>query len=166
LEIINGHLVYFEVIWNTFPRFGILDQEKSGNPDVEMKEGLSDKTVTGHSPPEWRREEIKTGQWQGCQIFLDTIYQNERKYTKLPQHFPNGHKIHQMTLKYSKRPENILAFSILRPSKSYPNWDFWFKNEPSGNPGQWRGAGSIRRLTFCALPARLLFYRKTNLLIT
>jgi hypothetical protein len=32
---------------------------------------------------------------QGCQIFLDTIYRNERKYTKLPQHY-------QMDIKYTK----------------------------------------------------------------
>jgi hypothetical protein len=32
LEIFNGHSVYFVVIWYMFPRFGILDQEKSGNP--------------------------------------------------------------------------------------------------------------------------------------
>jgi hypothetical protein len=32
---------------------------------------------------------------QGCQIFLDTIYKNEGKYTKLPQHY-------QMTIKYTK----------------------------------------------------------------
>jgi hypothetical protein len=25
-------------------------------------------------------------------------------------------------------------FSIVRPSKIYPKWDFWFENEPSGNP--------------------------------
>jgi hypothetical protein len=25
--------------------------------------------------------------------------------------------------------------SIARPSKIYPNWDFWFENKPSGNPG-------------------------------
>jgi hypothetical protein len=23
--------------------------------------------------------------------------------------------------------------SIARPSKVYPNWDFWFENKPSGN---------------------------------
>jgi hypothetical protein len=40
-----------------------------------------------------------------------------------------------MTVKYSKWPKNISAFSILRPSKIYPNWDFWFENKPSGNPG-------------------------------
>jgi hypothetical protein len=32
LDIFYGHLVYFVVIWYIFPRFGILDQEKSGNP--------------------------------------------------------------------------------------------------------------------------------------
>jgi hypothetical protein len=26
-------------------------------------------------------------------------------------------------------------FFIARPSKIYPNWDFWFENKPSGNPG-------------------------------
>jgi hypothetical protein len=37
LEIFYGHLVYFVVIWYIFPRFGILYQEKSGNPAVEEK---------------------------------------------------------------------------------------------------------------------------------
>jgi hypothetical protein len=32
LEVFNGHLVYFVVIWYIFPRFGMLYQEKSGNP--------------------------------------------------------------------------------------------------------------------------------------
>jgi hypothetical protein len=31
LEIFHGHSVYFVVIWYIFPRFGILDQEKTGN---------------------------------------------------------------------------------------------------------------------------------------
>jgi hypothetical protein len=30
--ILYGHLVYFVVIWYAFPRFGMLYQEKSGNP--------------------------------------------------------------------------------------------------------------------------------------
>jgi hypothetical protein len=34
LEISFGHLVYFVVIWYISPRFGILYQEKSGNPGV------------------------------------------------------------------------------------------------------------------------------------
>jgi hypothetical protein len=32
LEIFYGHLVHFAVIWYIFPRFGMLYQEKSGNP--------------------------------------------------------------------------------------------------------------------------------------
>jgi hypothetical protein len=32
LEIFYGHLVYFVVNWYIFPRFGMLHQEKSGNP--------------------------------------------------------------------------------------------------------------------------------------
>jgi hypothetical protein len=40
-----------------------------------------------------------------------------------------------MSVKYSKCPLNISTFSDLRPSKIYPNWDFWFENKPPGNPG-------------------------------
>jgi hypothetical protein len=36
LEIFYGHLVYFVVIWYIFPRFGILEQEKSGNPGLDV----------------------------------------------------------------------------------------------------------------------------------
>jgi hypothetical protein len=32
-----------------------------------------------------------------------------------------------MVIKYTR-------FSIARPSKIYPNWNFWFENKPSGNP--------------------------------
>jgi hypothetical protein len=32
LEIFYGPLVHFVVMWYIFPRFGILDQDKSGNP--------------------------------------------------------------------------------------------------------------------------------------
>jgi hypothetical protein len=39
LEIFYGHLVYFVVIWYIFPRFGILDQEKYGNPDPKLHVG-------------------------------------------------------------------------------------------------------------------------------
>jgi hypothetical protein len=35
LGIICGHMVYFMVIWYSFPRFGMLHQEKSGNPCFE-----------------------------------------------------------------------------------------------------------------------------------
>jgi hypothetical protein len=43
-----------------------------------------------------------------------------------------------MAIKYSKWPQNIPTFFILRPSK---NWDFWFENIQSGNPG--RGVGEV-----------------------
>jgi hypothetical protein len=33
LEIFYGNLAYFVVIWYIFSRFGMLHQEKSGNPD-------------------------------------------------------------------------------------------------------------------------------------
>jgi hypothetical protein len=48
------------------------------------------------------------GSRQGCQIFLDTLYQNGEKYqmnTKYPkwsQNISNGHKISQMVIKYVK----------------------------------------------------------------
>jgi hypothetical protein len=38
----------------------------------------------------------------------------------------NGRKIYQYCL------------CNLRPSKIYPNWDFWFENIPSGNPDEKR----------------------------
>jgi hypothetical protein len=44
------------------------------------------------------------------------------KYPKCPSNIPNGHKI------------GISSISNLRPSKIYPNWDFWFEKKPSGNP--------------------------------
>jgi hypothetical protein len=31
-----GYLVYFVAIWYIFPRFGVLYQEKSGNPDLQL----------------------------------------------------------------------------------------------------------------------------------
>jgi hypothetical protein len=36
LEIFYGHLVDFVVIWYIFPRFGMLYQEKSGNPGQKV----------------------------------------------------------------------------------------------------------------------------------
>jgi hypothetical protein len=64
---------------------------------------------------------------------------NNQKYTKLPQYIPNGQKILQMAKNIPKsipnlsttRPSKILkkwfrlkTFSILRPTKLFPNWDF------------------------------------------
>jgi hypothetical protein len=52
---------------------------------------------------------------QGCQIFLGATYQNGKT-------IPNYHKCHKI-------------YQIARPFKNDPNWDFWFENIPSGNPG-------------------------------
>jgi predicted metalloenzyme YecM len=43
-------------------------------------------------------------------------------------------KLHK-PIKYSTWPNNIPTLPIPRPSKIYPNLDFWFENMPSGNPG-------------------------------
>jgi hypothetical protein len=40
LEIFYGHLRYFVAFWYIFPRFGILDQEKSGNPGEQHRLSL------------------------------------------------------------------------------------------------------------------------------
>jgi hypothetical protein len=65
---------------------------------------------------------------------LVQTHQNGKKYTKWPQTIPNDHKLYQMALKLSKWSLNIPTFSIPRPSKIYPDWDFWFENKLSGNP--------------------------------
>jgi hypothetical protein len=39
-----------------------------------------------------------------------------------------------MAIKYSKGTKNIPAFSILRPSKIYPNWDFCFEKQTIWQP--------------------------------
>jgi hypothetical protein len=44
-----------------------------------------------------------------------------QKTTKLPK----GRIIYRMAIIYSKWPLNMLKFSISRPSKIYPNLDFW-----------------------------------------
>jgi hypothetical protein len=69
-----------------------------------------------------------------ARFFLCAWYQNRKKCTKLTQNVLNGHKISQMSIKYSKWPQTISTFSNLRPSQIYPNRDFWFENKPSGNP--------------------------------
>jgi hypothetical protein len=54
------------------------------------------------------------------------------------QTVPIGQKISQMFLKHSKWSKIISTLSNLRPSKIYPNWDFWFENKPSCNPAERR----------------------------
>jgi hypothetical protein len=58
----------------------------------------------------------------------EKIYQITMKW---PQNIPNSRKIDQMAICII----HITTSSIARPSKIYPNRDFWFENVPSGNPG-------------------------------
>jgi hypothetical protein len=41
LEILYGHLEYFVVILYIYPRFGILDQENSGNPALASRKRVN-----------------------------------------------------------------------------------------------------------------------------
>jgi hypothetical protein len=45
----------------------------------------------------------------------------------------NGHKIYQMAITCTKWPQNKTTSSIIRPTRIYPNHDFWFENIPTGN---------------------------------
>jgi hypothetical protein len=81
--IFYGHLVYFEEIWLYFSRFGMLYQEKSGNPVREVRPFCSNKlglqsTVTrlGENSPnlvtllpryfETKRNEIENSPFGGA----------------------------------------------------------------------------------------------------
>jgi hypothetical protein len=67
------------------------------------------------------------------------IYQMTTKYTKWPLHISNGRKIDQMNIKCT----NIFQ----RPSKIYPNWDYWFENKPPGIP-DWNQDQGCRMVYF------------------
>jgi hypothetical protein len=54
--------------------------------------------------------------------FSSTQYTKIGKIYQRTTTLPNGHKIYQIAVKYCKRPKNIPTFSILRPSKIYPNF--------------------------------------------
>jgi hypothetical protein len=103
---------------------------------------------------------------RGCQIFLDTMYQNLEKYTKSALNYQNGHKIYPMAVIYSKWTWNIPTISISRPSKIYPNWNLWFENIPSGNPAPiWSDFSFRFLLGHCSILARIYvgnnhFYNK------
>jgi hypothetical protein len=72
--------------------------------------------------------------WSGLPDFSWRNIPKRGKIYQIATILRNGHKLYQMTVKYSQCPYNILAFFILRPHKIYPYWEFWFENKPSGNP--------------------------------
>jgi hypothetical protein len=57
---------------------------------------------------------------QGSHIFLGATYQKGKN----TQNVPNGHKMYQLAVKYTKWLENIPISSISRPSKIYPKMGF------------------------------------------
>jgi hypothetical protein len=65
---------------------------------------------------------------QGCQIFRGTTCQNWNIHIRGQQNIPKLYKLYHIII--TKTP----AFSIPRPSKMCPNWNFWYVNIPSGNP--------------------------------
>jgi hypothetical protein len=54
-------------------------------------------------------------------------------------------KIYHSVSKYTQWTYNIPTCSIPRPSKIYPNWDFWYANIPSGNPDDYRSRKTASR---------------------
>jgi hypothetical protein len=71
---------------------------------------------------------------QGCQIFLDKMYQNWAKIYQIATKLPKHHKMYQMGIIYSKWPKSKPKVFHSKALKISPNWDFWFENIPSGNP--------------------------------
>jgi hypothetical protein len=72
--------------------------------------------------------------WPGMPDFSWCMIPKLEKCTKWTQNVPNGHKISQI----SKKVRMAIKFiNILnsRPRKFFQNWDFWFENKQSGNPG-------------------------------
>jgi hypothetical protein len=63
---------------------------------------------------------------------MGKIYQRTTKYTKRTYVCT----LYQFALKCAKWSQNIQTVSSQRPSKIYPNRDFWFENKPSGKPGR------------------------------
>jgi hypothetical protein len=64
-----------------------------------------------------------------ARFFMVQLTKNGKEYNKWP-------KIYQIAVKYTKWPyiKQTNIFPLNGPTKFSPNWDFWFKNEPSGNP--------------------------------
>jgi hypothetical protein len=62
---------------------------EAGSEDVQVVGYLSSATGAAHA--------------QGCQIFLDTIYQKRGSIYQITTKVPNGHKVYQMAVvKHSK----------------------------------------------------------------
>jgi hypothetical protein len=87
-------------------------------------------------------------------VMLQVLAAEMRRTAGLPDLswyiIPKQEKMYQMTTKCSfqivnniphvckilQMAVNLSTISKLRPSKIYPNRDFWFENNSSGNPGE------------------------------
>jgi hypothetical protein len=58
---------------------------------------------------------------QRCQIFLGETHRKGKIYSKWPQRIPNGRKIYQMTVKYTKRFHSKAFLNISKLG-------FWYEN--------------------------------------
>jgi hypothetical protein len=58
------------------------------------------------------------------------------KYTQMATKYTQmAPKYTQMATKYTQMASKYTKIFYSRPSKINPNWDFWYENKPSGNPG-------------------------------
>jgi hypothetical protein len=70
-----------------------------------------------------------TASKQGCQIFLDTKYQNGEKIYQITTKLPNDPKIYQMAVTYLHIPYGNKVnqrFLFQGPPKYNPKCDIWF----------------------------------------
>jgi aspartate/tyrosine/aromatic aminotransferase len=103
---------------------------------------------------------LETSAVQGCQIFLGTWCQNRIKCTKWIQNVPNSHKISQISIKFSKWSWNTYINIFQSKALQNPNWDFWFKNKPSGNPG---AVNVLIYVQGCQIYLRTIYQNGANL---
>jgi hypothetical protein len=68
----------------------------------------------------------------GLPDFSWSKYTKTEKYTKIPQTIPKSHKLYQMAVIF----QMVLKYNNIFHSKFYQNWNFWFENKPSSNPGE------------------------------
>jgi hypothetical protein len=101
LGIFYVHLVYFTVIWYVFVHFGMLHQDKSGNPGQEIAVHF-DESIKSWTDEVWKAERrVQTkdshprketllfcllwGRGRGCHVRYDGSI-----FSKLPPHAPAG----------------------------------------------------------------------------
>jgi hypothetical protein len=77
------------------PKQFILREKKTGSAVSRNKKTPKIKEKKSKIKEMWTFEEITSSLVQGCQIFRDTIYQNEEKYTKFPLNY-------HMAIKYTR----------------------------------------------------------------